>query len=510
MDGLFDAGVEINSFNVKEEVVEGLQSYQSNVGTEALEFQQHHEEGQFQKDRYVENYLEHHMLEQSDAGVETGSLNFILEDDIAEVMNERCLKILEYLQTASLGPAPSNAVQWHPRPEDLKERIMSLSFFHHRQLDHNFKEVLLSNEALTSVSRAVIYVLQVFYSRTDLRSYYMPSKPTADMIVSNSRHPLPRFKHFYQVFSDIFGLSAEEFTETQYCRQLFTSFTNGRSRLFAAGFVTDMSTKPTNIMQTQDQVPSTSRQQQPQQQLTVRKKGKTFGQNEDYVADSSSNEEDVDDADDVDFNPYLDVCDELPPKRKRGRPPKQRPQIPLNQPVVNRTFTTTNNPNRYSRNPQDKPRTDKGKLDSGAEVNFTQEEAAAMRRRLETLIALPVKLPISSNAIPWVTPEIEQRIYVLDPFEDVDMNEMLQDILLREDSRNSIARAVTNVGKIVWSVKSIGRSCQFREFPHKKKIYDLFRFILGHDSSQFKASPEHNRMTVKLCTTQWNKILFPE
>jgi hypothetical protein len=498
--------MEINTLKIKDEVVEGIGSFEDHEGMETFEFRQpdvnkEHMQNDDQH-RYVENYLQLHVQEPSELHVApSGSLEYEVDEETVSAMNQRCIKILQHLETVKASPF--NGMRWHLKPDELREKIMGMSFFHDLELDSNLKRILISDDSLSGVSRAVGYVLQVFYSKSDLRNYYLPRKPTAVLLNNQNREPLPRFRLFYQIFADIFGYSAGEFAESEYCRPLFTSFTNGRSKLFATGFICESSKTPTKILSV-NPPPTAVENSRSSQQATGRKRIRTYGQDEDYVADSSSGEE-IDDEGDDDFVPsgY-----QLSQKRKRGRPPKRQsdhcfPHQPHQEQI---SFTVPQNTRDPNQEFTGKPST----ASSSEEVPFTEEEIQGMRRRLEKLLKEPYKHRYSTSSIVWVTTEVEKRIYALDPFEDVDMNEMLQDLLLREDSRNSIARAVTNVAKVLWSAKVIRTSPAFRFFPHKRKFYDLFQFMLGYNAKQFRSSPEHNRMTVRLCQSDWKTVLYSD
>ena len=143
------------------------------------------------------------------------------------------------------------------------------------------------------------------------------------------------------------------------------------------------------------------------------------------------------------------------------------------------------------------------------EQPFTQEELDDIKTRMISLHKKPnffLTRRQSTNGIFWVTPDIERRIYALDPFEDIEMNELLQDILLRTDCRGSLSLTTQYLAQVVWD-SSVVKRRRFSDYPHKTKFLDLFFFILGYETrKKFRMSLEYNRITNRLCTLNSAKI----
>lgn len=133
--------------------------------------------------------------------------------------------------------------------------------------------------------------------------------------------------------------------------------------------------------------------------------------------------------------------------------------------------------------------------------SYTPEETAAMKERAAAILKKGTDRPAT---IKWPVADevLKQRVESLNFFADKELNQMVKDILIREDCMQSIKCSVRKMGRIFWSEED-WRKSSFRllnrkressladkkdnQAPHLLDFHQLLMYICDMDLQQWNA-----------------------
>ena len=161
-----------------------------------------------------ETEVEDDFDDDSDSDDEVVPVKDTLKHEDTERMLNRCDR---FLKRENNQYVHNRSKEWPVDHIKLVKKINKMNIFSDCRLNDRLKEVLLMNDSLRSIRRAVQLVAYIFWDRHNLRSNYLPEILTQLPEILSGKMPLRNYKLFFAVFMHLLSCRrAVKFEKSSY------------------------------------------------------------------------------------------------------------------------------------------------------------------------------------------------------------------------------------------------------------------------------------------------------